>query len=312
MQILSRLSIQAALHGRGPAHQDARHTSALRDSTFATFNNVQQARDALNSLLVRSLGPDDQVGAHEGPATIAISGAKQETSVRCLQQWASRLDHLLAGPLQNASSRELRPFHALCIINIIAIILSSTTDSGVETSFDEHLLQFTRIISLGQSMVDANSSFSAPSSESFSTATPVLRPSFSTSSYVAKANPWADSFTFDMGIIPAIYMTAIKCRCPHLRRQALDLLSLVRPRREGLWDALLLQKVARRVIDFEESHCLEPVDPMNSITWPLEQHRIHGVILLPTAMADGGMQHVRFTWRPNGPSGQWEDWEEQL
>lgn len=310
-QILSRLSIQAALHGRGPTHQDSRHTSALRHSSFATFSNVQQARDALNSLLVQSLGSDNHVSSQESLASTTVS------RISGLLQWASRFKYLLHGPLRNASPGQLRPLLVLRITNIIAIILSVTTDSGTETSFDEHLLQFQEIVRLGLSITNADSS-PLPSdpqvvTKTDSTSRPLAPEKSSTpaNSYIAKVNPWADSFTFDIGIIPAIYYTVLKCRCPNLRRQALDLLLEIRPRREGLWDALLLQRVARRAMEFEESDCLLPIRPADPDTWPMEEQRIHGAMLLPATDEDGA-QRVGFTWRPNGLGGAWENWEEPL
>lgn len=59
------------------------------------------------------------------------------------------------------------------------------------------------------------------------------------------------SFTADMGFIPPLYYTALKCRVPRLRRRAVHFLALA-PHREGLWDATLAVAVARKVFELEE------------------------------------------------------------
>lgn len=82
-----------------------------------------------------------------------------------------------------------------------------------------------------------------------------------TSSLKAAAN-----FTFDTSLVPALFYTAIRCRCPALRRKAVNLLALNLPR-EGLWDPEQHRKVAERVIDIEESD----VDLKG---WPIEGSRL--------------------------------------
>jgi hypothetical protein len=57
-------------------------------------------------------------------------------------------------------------------------------------------------------------------------------------------------FHFEMGILPPLYFTAIKCRAQRLRMRAFDLLRRA-PRREGLWDREELVAVAGRVIEIE-------------------------------------------------------------
>ena len=58
-------------------------------------------------------------------------------------------------------------------------------------------------------------------------------------------------FTADMGFIPPLYYTALKCRVPRLRRCAVHFLALS-PHREGLWDATLAVAVTRKVFELEE------------------------------------------------------------
>jgi hypothetical protein len=60
------------------------------------------------------------------------------------------------------------------------------------------------------------------------------------------------AYSFDMGVLPPLYYTAVRCRDPIIRRKALALLS-ASPRREGIWDSLILAAIVRWVIGEEES-----------------------------------------------------------
>lgn len=58
-------------------------------------------------------------------------------------------------------------------------------------------------------------------------------------------------FTIDMGVIPPLHFTALKCRVRHIRRQATDLLATA-CYQEGVWDGTLASIIAREVMRIEE------------------------------------------------------------
>lgn len=78
------------------------------------------------------------------------------------------------------------------------------------------------------------------------------------------------SFTVDMGFIPPVYYTALKCRIPAIRRRAVNLL-LAAPHREGVWDGVMVAYLARHVIEMEEGDFYknflinEDFDPLSDI-----------------------------------------------
>jgi hypothetical protein len=82
----------------------------------------------------------------------------------------------------------------------------------------------------------------------------------------------AANFTFAIGVIPGLYLTACRCRCPVTRREALAMLERDLPR-EGLWDAQQHAVVARRIIELEERE----VDPLTG--WPVESARIWSTMI---------------------------------
>lgn len=64
--------------------------------------------------------------------------------------------------------------------------------------------------------------------------------------------PHLPIFNLDLAIIQPLHNTAIHCRHPVIRRQAINVLQ--RAGREGLWDSKICETVAREVIRIEEEH----------------------------------------------------------
>lgn len=72
----------------------------------------------------------------------------------------------------------------------------------------------------------------------------------------------------DIGWLPALYFTAVKCRVHRIRIEALKLLR-TSPHREGIWDAHVAACVAKKVIELEEGDFYQGADlgddfPLNS------------------------------------------------
>jgi len=64
------------------------------------------------------------------------------------------------------------------------------------------------------------------------------------------------TYSMSLGVIAPLFATAVRCRNPIIRRQALQIL-LMCNRKEGLWDSIISAKVAERVICIEETHLFE-------------------------------------------------------
>ena len=63
----------------------------------------------------------------------------------------------------------------------------------------------------------------------------------------------------DMGWIPPLYYTAVKCRVHRIRLQAIRLLESTF-HREGIWDAKITARVSRRVMEMEERDFYKDMD----------------------------------------------------
>jgi len=240
---------------------------------------------------------------------------KLNTQLRC---WTCRYGLFTADSLHNFSSNEISGLRNLRMLSMIATIWNSTTLIPKETAFDDYVSQFETIISLAATFVndEAASSVKVASAAScpsvpLTTSPPTLN-TLSLTAQLELSSSFSSSnvpFTFEMGIIPCLYFTAIKCRCPSLRRKAIELLSKVIPQREGLWDSRMLGKVAARMMELEEDGCA----PNRAVsTWPIEEKRIHGAYICPEYSVKGRTQQVTFAWRPHGLEGEWQAWTENI
>ncbi|KAJ9614514.1 hypothetical protein H2200_002651 [Cladophialophora chaetospira] len=101
-------------------------------------------------------------------------------------------------------------------------------------------------------------------------------------------------FQFEMGVMPPLYYTAIKCRCHELRLRALSLLRQV-PRREGLWDREELVAIAERVIEVESVTVSSPEIPIP------DANRVYNVTI--EQQDRGNDLSATFSFKPNGLTG---------
>ena len=79
----------------------------------------------------------------------------------------------------------------------------------------------------------------------------------------------AGVFGFEIGAIAPLHLTAMKCRIPSIRRQAIAMLLSI-PRREGCWDAMLLAKVDEWLLGIEEEKLDEFGLVPSTSRWRLE------------------------------------------
>lgn len=139
-------------------------------------------------------------------------------------------------PLLTAASSPTT-FHAPTLLTSLyvtsTLIFLVQTISPSEMTYDNFLPGFTDIVSTCSLLL---------------TIPPHLTPQPNSSS----------RFSFSIGIVPPLHLTATKCRDPHVRRQAIELLFRSQ-RQEGLWDGILCGRVGRWVMGCEEEG-MEPFD----------------------------------------------------
>jgi hypothetical protein len=188
-----------------------------------------------------------------------------------LERWRTNLDDMLADSHRGPAEYLLRMHHRTIFI-WLSVCLSIE-----ECAADFHVDGFREVVELGGRLT--------------------------------RTEP-REKFSFEMRIIPPLYYTAMKCRDPSIRREALQLLRLAPPR-EGLWDARIAMRVAQRAIELEERD-------MGGGILPSESTRIHAVKELPAEFRSSaaspvlGTIEVEFTTKPWGLSGDCNISTEQI
>lgn len=76
---------------------------------------------------------------------------------------------------------------------------------------------------------------------------------------IREQQPQHPMFTLASGVTEPLFIIGTRCRDPGLRRKALRLLQLY-PRREGICEGMLAEKIVRTVIDTEEKNCLRSMN----------------------------------------------------
>lgn len=200
------------------------------------FTTLTEAQESLNNQLHWMLHYEHEAwqrlhtakdnGNAETDSLMSMFLAAQADHRVQLERWLQTLNAFLTDYSVKMGSKELRGAVVLKIHHITCRILLEATIYDHETGFDDLTDEFARIIALAETLTKIPSS--TPGSGT--------RPAYS----------------FDMGILPPLYYTAVRCRDPIIRRKALALLS-ASPRREGVWDSLVLAAIVRWVIGEEES-----------------------------------------------------------
>lgn len=123
----------------------------------------------------------------------------------------------------------------LLIYHTMASIMTATAlYPGDESAFDRHVQQFASIIDSSKKALQV-----------FKPVTSSRGPSYGhcTKHY---------TFTSDIGLVPVLYYTALKCRDPRMRRDALSMLA-TETRQEGIWEGPTAALIAAEVIRLEEA-----------------------------------------------------------
>lgn len=202
-----------------------------------TFASLEEARDSLDKLLHGMI-----ILNHRVKAAFSVSEAlslsfieAREIGLCRLRTWQETYDTTVKR-LPHGQTRTRQAYKLLLNYYALAKIMCTCMFSASELIFSEHTHEFLSIVR--RSVVLWNRHVVSQGTASS------CRP------------------TIDMGWIPPLYYTAIKCRIPRIRRHAIKMLRAV-PQKEGVWDSTLAANVAEKVMLLEESYtsaevCAEP------------------------------------------------------
>ncbi|KAK5084844.1 hypothetical protein LTR70_007767 [Exophiala xenobiotica] len=190
-------------------------------------------------------------------------------------------------------------YRLLELYQIIATIMADVcVDTNPELSYDRHTSNFVSIIS------HCIQSYSV-----------VLRSKGLDRAHIYDAKtPNANSIS-DIGWIPPLYYTAVKCRNHRIRLHTVKLLEAA-PHKEGMWDAKLAAAVARRVISIEEQELYNNIRMANAFDLlgaPSAQEKLLPVLPeayrlheLKVALPDDPTGRLVLRCNRRGETGPWE------
>jgi Fungal specific transcription factor domain len=73
------------------------------------------------------------------------------------------------------------------------------------------------------------------------------------------------SYVFDVGIVPILFLVVVKCRDKMVRLKAIEVLKASSPRREGLWDSMVMARIGEALMKAEGENCKLSPNQWNDI-----------------------------------------------
>lgn len=317
-EITLRIDQQAILVGR-PISEGKQPLVIIPNPT-SPFPDLEEAKEYMDLItgscltFIRSLFENTFKDDEQECSANAFKSHLQHQ----LSLWKDRMDLLVqrypsSWIAEDPAAYLLRIRYHGCYIYLGACL------SPHETSFDHYEPDFASILGLASLLSDAQTN----------------RTPLASTPYQPRETPPSFVFSLDAGLIPAIFFTAIKSRSPVLRRKAIDFLTDY-PGREAMWETKVHARVARRVVEIEESSFRPPF----SFDFVLD-HRVHRRDLErpspPTGREEGGARYgieegnrirhisimdtmnepaqtvkVVFGFAPGREGEAWCTWEEEL
>ncbi|RDW63666.1 hypothetical protein BP6252_11211 [Coleophoma cylindrospora] len=237
--VFNRLETQRILWGQVPDAFQKNETDFLLPVISGSFSTIDEAAASLDRLLshvLRFLYVSNRVMYTSSRSTEETTNQFLKTCTELrylLDVWSDRFERFMSRTKFQKDARFLKSATLLRIFRLTGSVWLSGSISFQATVYDSKSLEFASIVVLASSLANGPMS-SVPSNP---------RP--------PSKKPF--SFAFEMGVIAPLYFTIVTCRDRKVRWKALSLLSTCTPRREGFWDADILEYVARRVLAIEEA-----------------------------------------------------------
>ncbi|KAH6871602.1 hypothetical protein B0T10DRAFT_522860 [Thelonectria olida] len=242
---------------------------------FGTAQNAQRHLHALldAALRLRERFRSQSSGSASNPLSMKQSHERLNQAVRtwnCVFMKSS--DRL-------RSTQDHRTIHCLHVLRVTHTMLDIMASTALlpESGFDNYDDKFASIISQAVSLWDSTG-FAVGL---FYEGNRIMR---------------GPRVTMQAGIMMPLYYTAVKCRVPFIRRQAISMLDAAQYR-EGIWSSASVSRIARTVMELEEG--ITPEDPdigadpglLENMQTHREHHRAPGpsrfqdIVVVPTNSA---------------------------
>lgn len=279
--LFTRILVQARLLGQSitsPHDPFLYNRSSLE---LRVFGSPDHARRTLEPLLLRIFDLEERRICRDEITT--ASRNSQQLVQNELLEWTQIYQTTMASLPDTTSPLEAFAYRLLELYQTIATIMADVcVDTNPEMAYARHTSDFVSIIS------HCIQSYSI-----------VLQSKGLESTHAYDGgNPNANSIS-DIGWIPPLYYTAVKCRNHRVRLHAVRLLEAA-PHKEGIWDAKLAAAVARKIIAVEEQRLyINCADDFDFLAAPTAQE----LLLLPV-LPEAHMLHELKVALPDTPAGR--------
>lgn len=239
----------------------------------ASFNSIIEARDSIVHLMNLAIRLIHSLKVRRHSHAITPTDILHHSQItKALHDWKSRLDYYLLTSSSNPSPR-LREAATILEIQQNATLTwlnRSLADEELATDYDMHLYE--HAVTLAESLPPPTS---------------------------------PQTFLFDMEIVSPLYLVALKCRDPIIRRRAIAVLRR-HVRREGLWDSLKAAAIAERIVAIEE----QGLESLDGTELPKEEQRVTNANIDSGPGMNPSWHKITLAKRPKGVERGWCVWEE--
>ncbi|OBT67997.1 hypothetical protein VE03_01523 [Pseudogymnoascus sp. 23342-1-I1] len=208
---------------------------------FTSLEDAQRASDELWNYCLYTLRPSPSASTCPSPQHQSPNQHQHQPQYLSLahddlgrrqKSYTTALSTFLAAhpgttPREQKAGDTLRLHALIATISLIPAFLSAS-----EEVWDQHTNEFASIVFLARSIMEADDK----NRDEDKTCETVGGPG---------------AVSLNTGVLGPLYLVALRCRDPVVRREAVELLG-GEVRREGLWDSTLLAGVAERVVGIEE------------------------------------------------------------
>jgi hypothetical protein len=283
MPFFNRLELLCQLYGQRPEYI---YGLAPLETLPDAFHSIVEARDSIVHLMNISIRLIHHTKLRRYSNEITLDDIVQHNEVvSCLTTWRKVLDDFLATVPPSSHLTE-----AATILEIQRIATLTWLNRALvpeESAADADIPLYEQAVRLAESLRIPDHSKTTAST---STSKSPLPPS---------------TFLFDMEIVSPLYLVAIKCRDPSIRRRAIAVLRHT-VRREGLWDSVKAAAIAERVMNIEE----KGLPTLDGSVLPAEGARVANCHIDSGPGLNPSGHKVTFFTMPEGVRGEWRTWDE--
>ena len=276
LPFFNRLELLGQVYGTQPCYDYGLEPSEVLPQTF---HSIVEARDSIVHLMNLSIRLIHSTKFSRYNHSISLAEYAQHAEIlNSLHTWKDTLDHFLLS-LSVPSPRLTEAATILQIQQIVTLTWLNRSLVPEECVADADFPLYERAVSLAETL-------------------------HSTAEYSAQPS----TFLFDMETVSPLYLIAIKCRHPIVRRRAIAVLRRT-VRREGLWDSGKAAAIAERIVEIEEA---ELGGVLDGSVLPREEVRVANAHIDSGPGLNPSGHKVTFFTMPEGVRGKWYTWDEWL